>query len=92
MSMISDEKIPKIKEIYKRYNEEIDQISKKIFEELKGCCETYADLHENLGLFRREVMWLVYDRREVDAAFIAYIEKLVNKEANDLPIANRSKK
>lgn len=79
-----------LKNIYRKFNKNIDIIAKEFIEELKVGCITYENVKNKLDKFEKDIMYS--NNTQEDKTIITYIRKLIDKEMNDLHIANRSNK
>lgn len=84
------EEIESLKNIYIKFNKNIDMIAKEFIEELKVGCITYENVKKKLDKFEKDIMYSNND--PLGIVMFAYVRVLINKEMNDLHITNRSKK
>ena len=84
------EEIESLKNIYIKFNKNIDMIAKEFIEELKIGCITYENVKKKLDKFEKDIMYS--NNYLLDKVMFAYVRVLIDKEMNDLHITNRSKK
>ncbi|MGL4742292.1 MAG: hypothetical protein ACRC41_16110 [Sarcina sp.] len=86
--MKSIKKNEELKAILERKNTQVDKGLKEFVEILKKDCKTFEEVKETLNRFKRDVRWEHYKEKEEDTIFLENIQKMLQKEMNDLLVPN----
>lgn len=86
---MEEKAIKKLEFILEEHYKHTQTVSEEILEELKNISKNYGDLKRNLEMFKKSTFFKCGAIQKYESLFIE-VEKMLEKEMNDLPLTNRS--